>query len=131
LRTTGFVAIVMLAVALQPLGWAACERQCAANPATPIAPAGVNHCERATRASAGSLKGRSDAPHNRTGCTHRQVALGITSSPPSTPPSGGHEWTAPPDLALAVTVPSAILLIAPRPASSPPGIQRLVVPLRI
>ena len=131
MRTTGLVAIVMLAVALQPLGWAACERQCAAISATPIAPAGVNHCKRATQAGAGSLKGRTDAAHNRTGCTHRQVASGVTSSPPSTPASGGHEWTAPPDLALAVGVPSAILLITPRPASSPPGIQRPVVPLRI
>ena len=121
----------MLAVVLQPLGWAACERQCAAIPATPIASTGMNHCERTMQASAGLLKGRPRAPHNRTGCTHRQIALGITSSPPSTPASGGHEWNAPPDLALAVTVPFAILFITPRPASSPPGIQRLVVPLRI
>jgi hypothetical protein len=121
----------MLAVALQPLGWTACERQCRSAPATLIASTGVDHCERATQAGAGSLKGRADAPHNRTGCTHRRVALGMTSSPPSTPASAGHEWTAPAQIALAVTVRSAIFLITPRPAASPPGIQRLVVPLRI
>jgi hypothetical protein len=131
LRTTCVAAIVMIAIALQPLGWAACERQCTAAPMKAIASTGVDHCERAAQAGAGSLKGRTDAPHNRTGCTHRRVALGIASSPPSTPASAGHEWTAPAELALAVTVRSAILFIPPRPASSPPGILRLVVPLRI